>query len=38
LGSSESAGAEPDNQRATTGALRTQVPQLLLLRAYEVIQ
>jgi hypothetical protein len=38
LRSSESAGAEPDNQRATTGALRTLVPQPPLLRADEGIQ
>jgi len=38
LRSSESAGAELDNQRATTGTLRTPVPQPLLLRADEVIQ
>jgi hypothetical protein len=38
LRSSASAGAEPDNQRATSGALRTLVPQPPLLRADEGIQ
>jgi len=38
LRSSESAGAEPDLQRATIGTLRTPVPQPMLLRADEVIQ
>ena len=38
LRSSESAGAESDMRYATSGTLRTPVPQLLLLRANEVIQ